>query len=468
MTDWKEVILARAVPAAAAVAGAGALVIMWQGGGRAASVPKRVPVERIAAADGTSEASPFEKGDLRVGEGTAAERSGSWPGFRGPGRDGISREKEALAASWDEGGPPELWAVEVGEGYAGAAVRGGRVYVMDYDREDQADALRCLSLADGREIWRFSYPVTVKRNHGMSRTVPAVTERFVVAMGPKCHVICNDAVTGEFRWGIDLVHDHGTTVPPWYAGQCPLIEDGRVILAPAGECLMMAVDCGSGKVLWKTPNPRGWKMTHVSVTPMEAGGERTYVYCGHRGVAAVSAKDGELLWDSTEWRISLATVASPVPLPDGRLFLSGGYNAGSLMMQAGGTDGSWSAAPVYRLDDGVFGATQQTPIYHEWHIYGVRPNGELVCLDPGGEVLWASGMDHRFGLGPFVVADGKIFVMDDHGKLTMAEAAPQGFRLLGEAKVLDGHDSWGPMAVAGGRLIARDLTRMACFDLRKK
>ena len=85
----------------------------------------------------------------------------------------------------------------------------------------------------------------------------------------------------------------------------------------------------------------------------------------------------------------------------------------------------------------------------------------------GGLDRWASGMDHRFGLGPFLIADGRILVLDDHGELTMAAANPDGFRLLARAKVLDGHDSWGPMALAGGLLIVRDLTTVACLDLRK-
>ena len=41
---------------------------------------------------------------------------------------------------------------------AGAAVADGRVYVLDYDVENKADAMRCLSLADGREIWKFVCP----------------------------------------------------------------------------------------------------------------------------------------------------------------------------------------------------------------------------------------------------------------------------------------------------------------------
>ena len=91
----------------------------------------------------------------------------------------------------------EGWQTELGEGHAGAAVRDGRVFVLDYDRAASADVLRCLSLADGRDIWRFAYPVGVKRNHGMSRTMPAVTDKFVVTVGPKCDVSCLDPATGQ-------------------------------------------------------------------------------------------------------------------------------------------------------------------------------------------------------------------------------------------------------------------------------
>ena len=462
-------IFAIILPATLAAAGAGLLWCLWRTDVPASSVPVRVPVERAGAAGAASGASPLQQGKLTSGTGTpAADLPGAWPCFRGAKRDGISPEETPLADIWAAGEPRALWSIEVGEGHAGAAVAAGRVYLLDYDREAQADALRCLSLADGKEIWRFSYPLSVKRNHGMSRTVPAVTGQHVVAIGPMGQVSCLDAVTGAFRWGIDLVREYGTKVPPWYVGQCPLIDGERVILAPAGACLMMAVECATGKVLWKTPNPHDWRMTHVSIAPMDLGGRKTFLYCGHRGVAGIAADDGRLLWESPDWKISIATVASPVPLPGNRVFLSGGYEAGSLMLQLSDLGGAWRATSEFRLAAEVFGATQQTPILHGGFLYGVRPDGELVCLDPQGQVKWASGMGHRFGLGPFLVADGKIFALDDAGELTMAAASPDGFRLLGQAKVLDGHDSWGPMALAGGRLIVRDLTRMVCLDLRKK
>jgi outer membrane protein assembly factor BamB len=357
----------------------------------------------------------------------------------------------------------------VGEGYAGAAVLKGRVYLMDYDRDRKQDTLRCLSLADGKEIWRFGYPLSVKRNHGMSRTVPAVTDKFVVAMGPKCHVVCLDAVTGELKWGLDLVREFGATVPPWYTGQCPLIDNGVVVLAPGGrDALLLGVDLETGKVLWQTPNPRGWKMTHSSVMPIEFAGRRMYVYCGSGGAAGVSAKDGALLWDTTDWKISIATVPSPLPLDGGKVFLSGGYNAGSLMLQLKEENGKLAPQVAFKLAPEVFGATQHTPIYHDGHIFGVRPDGQFVCLDLSGKVVWTSGRGTQFGLGSFILANGVFFAMDDSGKLSLFEASAAKFNPLAQAQVLKGRESWGPMALAGNRLIVRDLTSVVCLDVGAK
>jgi outer membrane protein assembly factor BamB len=456
------------LPASVSLLGLIALLLWWYHSPTLDLVPRMPGTDQVSGAQGGAAAltNAVLAGKLIQGSAVAAELPGFWPGFRGVNRDGLPAQSASLARSWDSSGPRVLWSIEVGEGYAGAAVSEGRVYIMDYDRDNQQDALRCLSLSDGQEIWRYAYPVAIKRNHGMSRTVPAIADDFVVALGPKCHVVCLDATTGELRWGFDLVHEFGTTIPPWYAGQCPLIDNGAIILAPAGpDVLMVALNPETGKALWQTPNPRGWKMTHSSITPMEFAGQRMYIYPASHGVVGVSADDGSILWDTTDWRISIATVPSPVVLEGGRIFLSGGYNAGSLMLQLTEEDGRFQAETAFRLEAGVFGATQQTPIYFNGHLYGIRPDGQFVCLDLEGNVVWSSGRAQQFGLGPFSIADGLVFAMNDSGTLTLMEAAPERFNLLAQAQVLNGRESWGPLTLAGSRLIARDLTRMVCLEV---
>jgi len=457
------------VPAALGVGAAIVLVIWLLGWGSQAPLALRVPgTDKGPDSELGTNANAVLAGKLIRGDGQPANRPGGWPQFRGAHRDGTSTESISLMRLWGAGEPRELWGLELGEGYAGASVLKGRVYVMDYDRPKRQDALRCLSLANGQEIWRYEYPVAVKRNHGMSRTTPAVADNLVVAMGPKCQVVCLDPLSGDLRWGLDLVRQYGATVPPWYAGQCPLIDNGAVILAPGGkDALLLRLDGLSGKELWKTSNPHGWKMTHSSVMPMELAGERMYVYCANSGVVGVAARDGAILWETTEWKISIATVPSPLVLDNGRIFLSGGYNAGSLMLQVKRQGDRFVAQPLFTLAPEIFGATQHTPIFYRDHIYGVRPDGKFVCLDLEGKAIWASDSGQQFGLGPFLIADGMIFAMNDSGLLRLIEATPEKYNLLAQAQILKGHESWGPMALAGGRLIARDLTRMVCLEVGK-
>ena len=459
----------RLAPILVAVAAGAALVLWWKGGHEPALSLRAPGTDAAPGETGGSGVNPVLAGRLIRGDGVAPTNgSGVWPGFRGPGLSGATTATVPLARSWEGGGPRVVWSVEAGEGYAGAAIRNGRVYLMDYDHEKKQDALRCLSLADGREIWRFTYPVSVKRNHGMSRTVPVVTDRWVVAIGPKCHVVCVDAISGELKWGMDMVRQFGTKVPQWYAGQCPLVDGDRLILAPAGkEALLAAVDLASGRVLWQTPNPNGWAMTHSSITPFDFNGRREYAYCASVGVVGVDAATGALLWETPDWKISIATVPSPVSLEGGRLFLSGGYNAGALMLQLKEEGGKVLPQIAYRLPAEVFGSTQHTPLLHDGLLWGTRPDGRFVCLDPAGKVVWASDKGINFGLGPYLRADDLLYVLSGDGKLVLMEANPSRFTPLAQAQVV-GHESWGPLALADGRLVARDLTHLVCIDLAAK
>lgn len=460
----------RAAPLVGLLAGAAAMVF-WLSSGPGVQIERREPgADRPSGS--SEEAASLDlvaSGERRSFDGKSADLPGEWPCFRGPRRDGIAREEKGLLEAWPPGGPKLLWSVEVGEGYAGPAVRDGCVFLMDYDREGQRDAIRCFSLADGKEIWRYSYPVAVKRHHGMSRTVPAVTAAHVVTLGPKCHLTCVDARTGELRWQVDLVREFSAKVPPWYAGQCPLVDGDRVIVATGGQALLVALELATGKIIWKSPNPRGWEMTHSSILPTEFGGRRMYVWSASGGVVGIAAEDGSILFESDTWQIPIANVPMPVDLGGGRLFFSGGYEAGSLFAEIQEEGGSLVFRPGKRLPPEVFGATQHTPIFYEGHLYGIRPPaGELVCLDLEGNVRWTSGPSRTFGLGPLLVADGKLFALEEGGTLVLARATPQEYEELARARVVEGKECWGPLAIAGGRLLLRDYTRLFCFDVQRR
>lgn len=331
---------------------------------------------------------------------------------------------------------------------------------------------------NGKELWRRWYKVSIKRNHGISRTVPAVTKDFVVTLGPKCHVMCVETETGKLKWGIDLVRDYKTEVPLWYAGQCPIIEDGIAIIAPVGESvLLMGVECKTGKVLWSTPNTDKWKMSHSSVVPMTIHGKKMYVYSAIGGMIGVSAEKnekGKVLWKTSQWNHSVVA-PSPVLMNDNTIFITAGYGAGSMVIRIYYSDGNFRAKPIdeFPPSEGL-ASEQQTPILYKGKMFGIQPKDagglkkQFVCYNPDDcrDLIWSSGKKKRFGLGPYIVADGKFYILDDKGVLTMIEANTEKYKELGRAKILHGHDSWGPLVIVNGRMLLRDTKRLVCIDLR--
>lgn len=470
-------VIAIGIPALLAAAGVLALVFWMKARPNVGAIESRQP-----QAEATPGAEAVNAGAPTAAQGSAPSQptpgagagqsvptvAGSWPGFRGARRDNISTDSPPLARSWGPQGPPRLWSVQLGEGYAAPAIVNGRVYLLDYDQASRADRLRCFALATGQELWSQAYANDVKRNHGMSRTVPATDGKVVVTLGPKCHVMCCDAESGQVRWEHDLVSEFGATVPEWYAGQCPLIDNGRAILAPGGSALMVAVDLGSGNVVWQTPNPNGWRMTHSSILPISFAGKRQYVYCASGGVVGVNASDGSILWQTPDWTVSTANVPTPVDVGDGRLFLCGGYNAGSMLLGLKQSGGSIRPETIFRLGANVYGSQQQTPILYQGHLYGTGANNQLECLGLDGSLKWSSGGARQFGLGPYMIAGGLLFVMNDGGELVLVDPSPSGYQELARARVLNGPEAWGPLAIAGGLLLARDLTSMVCLDVRSK
>ncbi|MDO5581584.1 MAG: PQQ-binding-like beta-propeller repeat protein [Planctomycetia bacterium] len=429
---------------------------------------KALFVPKVESGSATADLDPqFQKGN-----GVPSKSiKGSWPQFRGEQRDAISREKLDLTSE----NPKKIWEIPIGAGYAGPAVVDGTVYLIDYDEKNRRDLVRALSLDDGREIWRFSWKNDIPSDHGFSRTIPAVKKNYCVGIGPMGHAFCLDARSGEKKWLIDLVAQYGAKIPNWYAGQCVLLDEdhqGKVfaVLAPAGpDALLIAIDCESGKELWRTANPFQWKMTHSSVVKMDLDGLATYLYCGSGGVFGIRAEDGKILWGTSAWKIIQATCPSPLVLSDRKIFFCGGYGAGSMLLQLEKTDGGkYRTRILKKLKESEFGSTQQTPLWYHDHIWGVgRSAGKFCCIDSSGNVLWRNRTKTKFGDGPYIIADNKILAVNDNGLLICAEAVPNQWTPLFEKQVLDGHECWGPPALVDGRMILRSIDKMICIDLRK-
>jgi outer membrane protein assembly factor BamB len=432
-------------------------------------------------ADNRPEGSARKADDVVIGEffmryaESTSTLKGQWPNFRGSDFTNIVHTNVEINLSSDF---PVQWKIETGGGHAAPVIYNGKVYFLDYIEQLSSDALRCFDLETGTELWRRWYRVPMKRNHGFSRTIPVINDKYIITMGPKAHIMCCDPITGELKWTLDVLKQFDTQEPEWYSGQCPLIDDGQLIIAPSGsEILMAGIDLETGEIIWQTPNSAKSEMSHSSIMPMVLQGKKTYVYVGKggniSGVSAEAADKGALLWNVV-WRGASQISPSPVQLPSGDILLTGGYGAGGALMQVRNAGGKWSATITnqYRASEGL-SSEQQTPIVYEQMVITIPPNdgggrrGKLVAYSPSNirTPIWESAADERFGYGPYYIIGNHLFAFKDNGELYIYKLEQSGMTFIRKQRIMDGRDAWGPLAYADGYLIVRDEYWVYCLKI---
>jgi outer membrane protein assembly factor BamB len=388
-----------------------------------------------------------------------------WPQFMGPNGDGTSPEK-GLRRAWPTDGPKVLWTVPMGKGYGGAAVRDGKVYVMDRIDQKQ-DVLRCLDLAMGKEEWTFAYDAPGPIDHEGPRCTPAVSDQHVFTTGPFGQFRCIDRGTHQMVWTKHLLADYGTKRPNWAVSQSALLYKDLVIVAPqAADVGVAAFDQATGKERWRSGSIG--PMAYASPKLVTLEGSDQIVIVNGKGAAAVSAAAGKVLWEYAHpCKIPVPNVTA---LGNGKLFVTGGYNAGSAIIQVSRQGDEWTAKELARIDQ-IGGHCHPGLVLAE-HLYILcntnERNDGMVCFDFNGKLVWQSKRDPSLDKGgSLLTADGLIYVMDGRtGELHIVEPSPAGFKSLGKAKLLDGPEIWGPLALANGKLLLRDQSQMKCVDLK--
>ncbi len=390
--------------------------------------------------------------------------AGDWPQFMGPNGDGTSVEK-GLIKVWPADGPKVLWTVKLGPGYGGAAIVAGQVYLLDrVDKEK--DVLRCLDLATGKEQWTFSYDAPGGIDHEGSRSTPAVGKDSVYIIGPFGHLHCIDRATHQAKWKKNILADYGGKRPNWAVAQSPLLYKNLLIVAPqAANVGMVALDQASGQERWRSASIG--PMAYGSPMLVNIDGVDQFVLINTLGAAAVSA-EGKVLWKYAHpCKIPIPNVTS---LGGGKLFVTGAYGAGSAIIQASKQSDGWNTIELARNKQ--IGAHCHPALLFQNYLYVLcnvneRSDG-LVCFDQQANVVWQTKNSPNLDKGgSLLTADGVIYIMDGRsGELHIVEPSPDGFKSLSKAKILEGHEIWGPLALADGKLVLRDQTQVKCINLQ--
>jgi outer membrane protein assembly factor BamB len=401
-----------------------------------------------------------------------------WPGYFGPKRDSTSMEK-GLLRSWPKEGPKVLWTAPVGIGYGGAAVSGGKVYVLDRD-DKLGDNLKCIDLSSGKELWSFAYDAPGSFNHPGSRTTPAVDGNNVYACGPLGDLYCVSTSTHKPVWNKNIWKDFGGgQLPRWAITQNPLIYRNLVIVAPqTSQTSVVAYDKLTGELKWQSPILSGG-VGYVSPSIVKVGGDDHLVMimagvgfgrnASGGSVNGIDPLSGKVLWTYGNWQCGIP-VPHAVDAGEGRMLITGGYSAGAAMIKVDKkADGSYGVAELFKTID--FGAHTQPPILYKDNFYSQYTINErsdgLVCMGMDGKIKWKTGDNPLFNKGGAILADDLLLSVDGNKMLYLIEPDPSGFKPLSSAELLEPGENWAPIALVDGKLLIRDQKNLKCIAVAK-
>ena len=168
--------------------------------------------------------------------------------------------------------------------------------------------------------------------------------------------------------------------------------------------------------------------------------------------------------------------ASAVCMPDGKIFVTAGYGAGSMLLEIKKAGDKFNVDVLKTFSPGEgLSSEQQTPILIDGHLFGVLPKdaktlrNQFVCVKPNDptQFVWTSGSGVRFGLGPYIYADEKFYLLDDDATLVIVQKSIDKYIELDRVKLFDGHDAWAPLAIADGYMVLRDADKMICINIKR-
>lgn len=395
----------------------------------------------------------------------------SWPQWRGPGRDGISKEK-GLLKTWGEKGPALLWNTKgLGNGYSSVVIQNGSIVTMGKDRGKLI--LVALSVKDGKEQWKTTL---LERAGNDPNCTPTIAKGMVFAMSTEGDLFCVELKSGNILWHKNFPKDFGgKMMSGWGYSESPLIDGDVVICSPGAEDAgIAALDVKTGETIWKARIPKfgdrgGDGAGYSSIVISEGAGVRQYVQLMGRGVISVATKDGRFLWGYN--RVANGTANIPTPLINGDyVFCSTGYGTGSALLKLvkDGTDGV-KAQEEYFLDAKTMQNHHGGMVMIGDYVYcGNQHNqGFPLCLAwKTGKVVWNPGRGPGGGSAAVVYADGNLYFRYQSGTVALIEATPVEYRLK---STFDPEHSkepcWAHPVVAGGRLYLRDQDGLFVYSL---
>ncbi|HLW68577.1 MAG TPA: PQQ-binding-like beta-propeller repeat protein [Gemmataceae bacterium] len=395
-----------------------------------------------------------------------------WPQWRGPDRNGISKET-GLLAEWPKEGPKLLWRVDdIDYGYSTPSVVGDRLYLMS-NKGDDDEFVRALSVKDGKIVWSKrvgKVGPNQRMNYAAARSTPTVDGNVLYALGSDGDLVCLELAGGSIKWQKNLRKDFGGEPGAWAYSESPLIDGDALVCTPGGQdASMICLNKKNGEVIWKCQVPDGDAAAYASPIIVQVNGQKEYVQFMTKGLVGVDAKTGKFLWRYTKTATGSPAVI-PTPVAHENLVYSSAAFTGGGLIKIKAENGAATAEQVY-YERGLPVAIGGS-ILIDGNLYGTNQNG-LVCAEfATGKVKW---QDKSIGTGSLCCAENRFYIHGENGQVALVEVSPEGYHEKGRftppdpPKHIRGgmERSWVYPVVANGRLYIRDAGTLWCYDVKK-
>lgn len=388
----------------------------------------------------------------------AAQVGADWPQWRGPNRDGISKET-GLLKQWPEQGPPLVWkATGAGGGYSSLAISNGRLFTMGL-RGDREYVI-AFDVKTGKEAWATPHGTSFRNDRGDGpRGTPTVDGDTLYALGGSGDLSAINVRTGKIIWTMNVLQKFGGENITWGISESPLVVGEKVLVNPGGrDASIVALNKKDGSLIWKSQSDRAG---YSSAIPVQVGNTTQVVFFTHKRGLGLDLKDGKLLWEYPRAANNVANAATPV-VRGNRVFISSDYgNGGGLVEIKANGEG---ASEVYFTKE--MRNHHSSSILIGDHLYGFSSGILTAMRFDTGEVAWK---DRSVGKGSLVYADGNLYALSENGVVGLVEATPAGYREKGRFRIQqDSLPTWTHPVIAGGRLYLRDQDTIYAYDVREK
>jgi outer membrane protein assembly factor BamB len=394
--------------------------------------------------------------------GQAPVPPADWPQWRGPDRNGLSKEA-GLLQQWPASGPPLVWSISsLGAGYGSLAIKDDRIYVQGSNGKQSV--VYVLNRADGKGIWSKALGPAGNNDRGPGpRGTPTVDGDRVYVLTENGDLACLKTMDGAAVWQRNILKDFGGRNIEWQISESPLVDGNNVIVTPGGRGAgMVALDKLTGATVW-TSKDLSDEAGYASAVVGDVQGVRTVMALTSDAGVGVRASDGKLMWRFPKVANRTANIATPI-FSDNKVFYTSGYDTGGALLGLTAQNGEVKAQEIYFTRDmqnhhgGV--------VLVNGYLYGFN-NSILTCLEfSTGKLMWR---DRSVGKGSLTYADGRLYIEGEDNMVGLAEATPAGYREKGRFRIADqGLPSWAHPVVAGGRLYIRNQRTLSEYDVRAR